>query len=213
MRISELSSTSGVPVATIKFYLREGLLPPGALTSANQAEYSTKHVERLRLIRALIDVGGLSVASAGAVLAAIDSDGGLQETFAIAQHVVSAPILRDEVAQEALQRIDDVMPGWRVSPDNPGRLAAGRVLTTFEAVGQHDDRGWFRRYAEAALLVAAADLDEIDTRHDLAAKAETVVVGTVLGDALFSGFRRAAQEHITALRYSALDEGNDEEQS
>ena len=32
MKISQLSQASGVPVATIKFYLREELLPPGEST-------------------------------------------------------------------------------------------------------------------------------------------------------------------------------------
>ena len=35
MRIAELSQTTGVPVPTIKYYLREGLLPSGELTSPN----------------------------------------------------------------------------------------------------------------------------------------------------------------------------------
>ena len=37
MRISELSTASGVPVPTLKFYLREGLLPPGDAIAVNQA--------------------------------------------------------------------------------------------------------------------------------------------------------------------------------
>ena len=37
MRISELSSVTGVPVPTIKYYIREGLLPRGERTAANQA--------------------------------------------------------------------------------------------------------------------------------------------------------------------------------
>ena len=39
MRISELSTRSGVPVPTIKYYLREGLVPEGARSSPTQAEY------------------------------------------------------------------------------------------------------------------------------------------------------------------------------
>jgi hypothetical protein len=53
MRISELSSQTGVPVATIKFYLREKLLQEGIRTSATQAQYNESHVARLRLIRAI----------------------------------------------------------------------------------------------------------------------------------------------------------------
>ncbi len=64
MRISELSRQSGVPVATIKFYLREGLLPDGERTSAHPGPVRREHVARLRLIRALLGPGGLTVAKA-----------------------------------------------------------------------------------------------------------------------------------------------------
>ena len=61
MRIAELSTRSGTSIASIKYYLREGLLAPGTPTGRNQADYGEAHLYRLRLIRALIDVGGLSV--------------------------------------------------------------------------------------------------------------------------------------------------------
>lgn len=72
MRIGELSRASGVPVPTIKFYLREGLLPAGELTSPNQARYGEAHLRRLHLIRALTDVGGLPLASVGKVVEAVE---------------------------------------------------------------------------------------------------------------------------------------------
>ncbi|MFC9487519.1 MerR family transcriptional regulator, partial [Streptomyces hydrogenans] len=72
MRIGELSRRTGVSVPTIKFYVREGLLPAGRLTSPNQAAYDETHVRRLRLIRALMDVGGLSVAAVREVITAVD---------------------------------------------------------------------------------------------------------------------------------------------
>ena len=59
MRLAELSRRSGTPRSTIKYYLREGLLPAGAPTARNQASYGPEHVERLALIRALRDVAGL----------------------------------------------------------------------------------------------------------------------------------------------------------
>ena len=199
--MAELSTTSGIPVATIKYYLREKLLPVGVSETANQACYEAGHLDRLRLIRALIDVGRLSVASARSVLEAIDSNASLPEVFKVAQHSVSVTIEPSALDPADLVGVDALLEGWHVSPENPGRLAAARVLSAFRGVGQTDDRGWFARYAEAALLIAAADLDEIESRADRAAKAETVVVGTVLGDALISGLRRAAQEHVTSERY------------
>ncbi len=201
MKMRELSSTTGVPVGTIKFYLREGLLPSGELSSPNQASYGDEHVRRVRLIRGVVEVGGLSIAAARRVIEAIDSDLPLAETFEVAQHTVSEQIDESSLDIRSLERADAVMAGWRVHPQNPGRLAAARVIQTFEAVGQRDGAPWYASYARAALAAAEADLDEIDARPDRAAKAETVVVGTVLGDALFAALRRAAQEHVTSLRY------------
>lgn len=201
MKMAELSAASAVAVATIKFYLRERLLPAGVRTAPNQADYGEEHVRRLRLIRGLLEVGGLSVADAHRVLDALDSEQPLQQTFGLAQRSVSEQIDPAAVTASALARIDAVMDGWHVSPGNPGRLAAAQVIDSLEAIGHLSARGWVERYADAALLIAEADLDEIDAIPDREGKAETVVVGTVLGDALFSGLRRAAQEHVSALRY------------
>ena len=63
MRISELSRRSGVPVATIKYYVREGLLPAGEPTAINQALYDERHLARIELIRALREGADLSIAT------------------------------------------------------------------------------------------------------------------------------------------------------
>ena len=72
MRISELSQRSGVSMASIKYYTREGLLPAGERTGYNQTDYSEQHLARLRLLRALIEAGGLTIAHARTVLTAAD---------------------------------------------------------------------------------------------------------------------------------------------
>ena len=92
MRVGELSKRSGVPVPTIKYYLREGLLPAGVLTSPNQAHYDDEHLRRLRLVRALIDVGGLSIATVREVLGVVDShDDSLHEKLGAVQEAISQP--------------------------------------------------------------------------------------------------------------------------
>jgi DNA-binding transcriptional MerR regulator len=53
LKISELSDQTGVPVATIHHYLREGLLPEPVKTSRNMAYYGPEFVERIRLIKQL----------------------------------------------------------------------------------------------------------------------------------------------------------------
>ena len=61
MRLAELCAETGVPPATVKYYLREGLLPVGERVSATRAEYGLAHVERLRLIRALVEGADVSI--------------------------------------------------------------------------------------------------------------------------------------------------------
>jgi DNA-binding transcriptional MerR regulator len=56
LKMSELAERSGVSAATIKHYLREGLLGPGdevVRTSRNMAYYPTDFVDRVRLIKRL----------------------------------------------------------------------------------------------------------------------------------------------------------------
>jgi len=53
-KISDLSRETGVPTATIKYYLREGLLPRATLkTGRNMAYYDHSFVDRIRCIREL----------------------------------------------------------------------------------------------------------------------------------------------------------------
>jgi DNA-binding transcriptional MerR regulator len=51
-RIDDLAQLSGVPVDTIRFYQREGLVPAGERKGRSMA-YGTRHLERLERIRAL----------------------------------------------------------------------------------------------------------------------------------------------------------------
>lgn len=53
LKMSELAERSGVSAATIKHYLREGLLPEPVRTSRNMAYYPQEFVERIQLIKRL----------------------------------------------------------------------------------------------------------------------------------------------------------------
>ncbi|MEQ1737401.1 MAG: MerR family transcriptional regulator [Rhodoglobus sp.] len=212
MKMSQLCETSGVPVPSIKFYLREGLLPAGERTSATQAEYGDDHVGRLRLIRALIDIGGLPVATARRVLEAIDSpDLPLSYVFGVAQYAVSdASLYADDLPHDSVGTVEVAATiermGWVVSDDNPGRIGAARVLDTYTQLGQTQMAALLPHYAEAAETIAKADLAAVAHNTDVADMAETVVVGTVLGDALNASLRRMAQEHISYQLFPASRE-------
>ena len=126
MRVSELCERSAVPLSTVKFYIREGLLPPGTRTGANQATYDERHLERLTLIRALRDVCGLGVDPIRRVLVALDAPDGEPGPIRTALHAMEpAPPERsqeDEAAFRAtLDEVTDFLDGldWTL----PGRHA------------------------------------------------------------------------------------------
>ncbi|MFF0752223.1 MerR family transcriptional regulator [Streptomyces sp. NPDC004267] len=215
MRIGELSRRTGVSVPTIKYYVREGLLPAGRLTSPNQASYEETHVRRLRLIRALLDVGGLSVAGVGAVVAAIDDEErSLHDVLGeAAERVVPRyEETRDRDAAADEETAEDSRPplvaarakvaalidrrGWRTEPEAPASEALAFALAALDDAGHGGFADLVDDYAEAAERVAHADLDWVARNVVREELVESVVIGTVMGDAVFSALRRMA--HVDA---------------
>ncbi|MEV0609448.1 MerR family transcriptional regulator [Polymorphospora rubra] len=199
MRISELSRRSGVPLSAVKYYQREGLLPEGVRSAPNQVDYGDAHVHRVRLIRALLETGGLSVAATKEVIAALDSeDAPLAETFRVAQHAMSRAA-ESAPSEAARQRIAMLArsQGWEVTDDNPGIDAAARALDGLNAIGFDAPDPYLDAYAAAAATAAAADLRALSSLATPDQVAELMVVGTILGDPLFAGLRRLAQQDVT----------------
>ncbi|MFE7647699.1 MerR family transcriptional regulator [Streptomyces phaeoluteigriseus] len=201
MRISELSRSTGVPVPTIKYYVREGLLPPGELTSRNQAIYDETHERRLRLIRALLDVGGLKVAAIAEVLRAVDDPARPMHKVlgAVADQLGTARGEDDDaesVAAGAAVAELIARRGWSAHESDPAARDLARALAAMERVGHGAFRELLDDYAEAAELVARADLGYVDRRVAVDDLVESVVIGTVLGAAVFNAMRRLA--HVDA---------------
>jgi DNA-binding transcriptional MerR regulator len=212
MRVKELSRRSGVSVPTIKYYLREGLLPPGELTSPNQASYGDAHLRRLRLIRALVDLGGLTVAAVRDVLTAADApDETVPRILYKAQENISAQpdLPRDEAWEEAERRVGELVErrGWEVKPES---RAWQTVVAVLVSAHQLDHGVWTRTldaYAEACERIAAADLDYIFGIGEMDAMLEGVVVGTALGDTLVTALRRLAHQSESTRRLTVRTTG------
>ncbi|PZN93214.1 MAG: hypothetical protein DCF31_13460 [Alphaproteobacteria bacterium] len=74
MRMRELEKASGVGRETIRYYIREGLLPEPARASRNSAFYSDDHVSRLRAIKRLQEERFLPLAVIRSLLEAEDGE-------------------------------------------------------------------------------------------------------------------------------------------
>lgn len=119
MQLHELSQRSGVAPASIKYYLREGLLPPGEAVHATRAEYSASHLERLELIQALRRIVGLNIGQIrGLVKMADDGVPRLDLLAAVQRVVLDLGNYTTAIGGEAAEATAAVvrLRGW---PDSP----------------------------------------------------------------------------------------------
>lgn len=195
-----------MPAATIKFYVRENLLPGGERTSATQTDYGPAQLSRLRLIRALIEVGELSIANVRNVLGAID-DESQPVADAIAAAACALPTIDRGHAADTVTpgeaAIDELIAarGWMVLPSAEGRALAARVIDDYLELGRPDLIVHLDVYADAVERIAEADIQAVADAGSRSAMAETVIVGTVLGDALLAGLRRMAHSDAAYRRF------------
>lgn len=198
MWMADLARTSGLPVATVKFYLREGLLPPGEATGATRARYQDSHVTRLRLIRALTEVAGLTLEDVRRVLEEVDDETrSFHQTMGTVHHRLSSG--PQQASTDSLAQVDSLVRrrGWRLHEPNPHRVALARALDALVGVEHPAGDELLDAYADAAQAVAERDVAAVG-RQDRMAGAEHAVVGTLLLEPVLVLLRRMAQEDASA---------------
>lgn len=200
MRMSELSRATGIPVATVKYYLREGLLRAGTPVSATSASYDDTHVERLRLIRALIEGAGLSIAQVRRVTGTLDEPPNTwHDMLGTAQGVLCGPPdkgLQTTSADALLRRL-----GWVVGDCSPARADLARAMARLETVGIDVSPQDLDGYAASAQAAATIDVAALPTDTPEAAL-RRAIVGTVLLDDVLIALRRLAQEDVSARTFA-----------
>lgn len=229
MRISELSARSGLPVGTIKFYLREGLLPAGRRTSRTTAEYDDAHLERLRLVRALGDPGGLDLAAIRRVLAAIDTpDPRRIDVLATAQDALLGA--GDKDADEGTTE-DTTAEGAAPAPGGEAATAGAAPPASGDdarARAWARSRGWITPPGDAALhrleqawaaarhagldldaerlgdyadaMARVAEIDVDSVPEDPRDAVRQVVVGTVMIEPVLAALRLLTQRELSLAR-------------
>ena len=213
MQVSELVSTTGVPLATVKYYLREGLLPAGRRITARSSEYGAEHVRRLALLRILRDVGAIPVQRLRELVEAVETPRlSVHEMFARASDAIAAGARRDQESAlvpspEAAAMVDAVLHtmGWRhVRPEAVDLENLRRVVSQLLATGLFglDEEG-LAFYARVADQLARAEIAALPEDHDRAAHLERMVVGTVAFGEILAILRRLAEEEHSAGRFAS----------
>lgn len=148
MRMRDLEKASGVGRETIRYYIREGLLPEPDKASRNSARYSDVHVQRLKAIKRLQEERFLPLAVIRTLLEADDGDRWLMpEAFPmldalLAQRLDDAGPARVALADLALanhapEHLADLM----IDVADDGTIAA-RDAAILRTVQQLDDIGF-----------------------------------------------------------------------
>lgn len=210
MKISELSERTGVSIATLKFYLREGLLQPGALTAPNQAEYGETHLRRAKLVRTLREVAHLSVAQIAAITGALDRG---EDLYAVMGATVDSLGERQPGAptpeqQQAAPEIDRLLAALDL-PTRGESLARDQLITSLAAIREMLFPGF---PVESLVLYARAAADIVDAEVratpgmfevDPELALDRSVLALTLFEPVLLAFRRLNHEKLEARRLAA----------
>lgn len=171
MLLHELAEATGVSAASIKYYRREGLLPPGERITTTRQDYGRAHVERLELIQVLREVAGAPIARIARVTALLD-DPDVPLIEALAESQTLALSLEDPAdgagaEQAAGGEHPSIAPllahlGWP-DVDSAPRRALDRLLRSLEEWEAPTDLGMLLRYAEPMAQIARSDVDWMNT--------------------------------------------------
>ena len=98
MTISTLSSLSAIPLSTIKFYIRESLVPRPNKIRGTRAYYDSRHLNKLRLIKKIQSEGKVPLSKIKEIINMIDDGDRLDK-----QHIDrGAEYLRDAIVTSAI---------------------------------------------------------------------------------------------------------------
>lgn len=226
MKISELSRRSGVPIPTIKYYLRDGLLPPGRATAANQADYGEEHLRRLRLVRTLVGVRRLPVGVVKEILGAVmEQDGDLHQIFGIVTDARPATQqekqAQEQERQEAGEETGGVTDarelvaamGWEVYSNTAAIRSLGEVLDALSDMDSGIDWRSLLPYARLVDRISELDVQQMDGVSGVLELAERAVLVSVLLEPALLAMRRLAQEDKSARLFGGgPKEGEGEEE-
>lgn len=214
MRIGELAERTGVPAATIKFYLRERLLPPGVHGEGNIVHYGPVHVHRLMLIRALSETAGLSVSQIGGVLTVLSRHPdsafrAMGATLAVTHREPKFSLANEESVERAERTVERLLTAYDWAEVTPPmyRDALVTALAAYFRLGNPDLGDVLTHWADAAAQLASADIESIvEASRNGGVDVEQAVITTLLGETVIGTLRRIA--HIAAAARFQAGEGS-----
>lgn len=203
MQLKELSQLSGVSAASIKYYLREGLLPAGEAVHATRAQYSARHVERLELIQALRRIVGLNIEQIRGLLKMADDGAPRLALLAAVQRVVLDLDTPATSSGEVLTPAADAVVRLRNWPDYPSdaRNALNAHLELMESLNIPVSGELLDAYSRAMDDVAGLDIAATTAPESVDQLILTAAVGMHMHSQLLLKLLALAQASHAIRRY------------
>jgi DNA-binding transcriptional MerR regulator len=216
MRLAELSRRSGVSRSSIKFYLREGLVPAGEPQARNQARYGERHLERLALIRALREVARLPLDVIARVTGELDRalrEGWDSDADPIGEalRAIYAPAPRPRSAEEQAEleklrgEVKEFLRGLDWTTGEEGHYFADEIADALLEVRRHLSPSYpvaaLASYARVAWKLSEAEFAQLppgfrvplrERGDDISEPSRLAILNTVLFERIFGALRRCA---------------------
>lgn len=188
LTVSQVAERTGVPVATIKFYIREGLLPRPRTSARTRGHYDEAFVARLELVRELRSRRRLSLREIGTLLAELGEGATLTEAELrlLARERLDAaidpthslpPVTRERLRERSGLRAEDieglerhglltprVLEGAVVYAERDARIA--EVIGALRSSGYNEKLGFtiadLAKYVEIIRAVVVREVEHFD---------------------------------------------------
>ncbi len=190
MKMKELEARTGVSRESIRYYIREGLLPQPKKPKRNVAEYGALHVERTQLIKRLQDEHFLPLkvvkkvlnkVADEAALSALSRPGLAQLLSALVQDTEDqAPVSSADLAAStclSIEEIEGMAEAQAIRIDENGVLAARdaeivRLWADARTAGFTSERGYDTAFLERYVAIVE-QWSELEADHFLDRFADT----------------------------------------
>ena len=128
-RIGQLADVAGVPVSTVRYYERRGLLTPCDRTEANYRLYDENALDRLRFIKAAQEAGF----TLGDIESLLEFQDGRQQSCPDVQALIKRRVKEVGKELEHLQHVQSTLSQWLRMCQRTERTGRCGVLAKLES--------------------------------------------------------------------------------
>jgi DNA-binding transcriptional MerR regulator len=177
VKLGELARESGATTATLKFWMREGVLPSGELRNQTTAVYGQRHLDRIALIQTLRTEFDAPIAGIRELTALIDRPDAVPLDIMEACQVIATGLAVGEAHDEYAGIIGELHDrvGW-IRFDSLAAGALAHALAASARVGYPYRIEVLEEYARMLGPIAETDLGLIQPEGTLDVMARNLLV-------------------------------------